>query len=155
MVSVDRDAPVLCIHELEINASPDQVWAVFIDVAGWVDWMEPITAARLDGPLASGSIIHWSVAGVDMSVSEIDIPSKIAEVEPGRRLAWTGDAGGLTGTHVWDFEPSGTGTRLTNSESIFGAEDPAQVTKELGVFLQLWNARLKATVEQRYGGADS
>ena len=155
MVSVDRDAPVLCVLEIEIGASPDQVWAIFTDIAGWVDWMEPITSARLEGPLAPGSIIHWSVAGTDFSAAGMEIPSKLVDVEPGRRLAWQGAVAGLTGTHVWEFEPSSTGTRLTNSESIFGAEDSAKDTIELESFLRYWNARLKATVEQRYGGGDS
>lgn len=155
MVSIDRSAPVVCVLEIEIGASPDQVWAILTNVAGWVDWMEPITSARLEGPLAPGSIIHWSVAGVDISVAEKDIPSKLVDVEPGRRLAWQGAAAGLTGTHVWEFEPSSTGTKLTNSESIFGAEDPAKDTIELETFLRHWNAQLKATVEQCYGGGDS
>ena len=42
--------------EIEINASPDRVWAVLVDVERWPEWMASYTSVDLlrEGPLTIG-----------------------------------------------------------------------------------------------------
>ena len=40
---VDRSAPVLANHEVEIRAPLDTVWQLHIDVNDWPRWQEAIT----------------------------------------------------------------------------------------------------------------
>jgi hypothetical protein len=44
---IDRDAPVIARHEIDINAPLDTVWRLQTDVNGWPGWQTKATAARL------------------------------------------------------------------------------------------------------------
>ena len=42
-IDVDRSAPVLAHHEVEIRAPLEKVWQLHIDVNSWPSWQEAIT----------------------------------------------------------------------------------------------------------------
>jgi uncharacterized membrane protein len=52
---IDRDAPVIARHEIDINAPLETIWRLQTNVNGWPAWQTDITAARLDGPFQPGS----------------------------------------------------------------------------------------------------
>lgn len=143
-LELDPKAPVQCDVRVEIAAMPEQVWAVHTDVARWPEWMTMITAARLEGPLARGSVLHWSIAG-------LDIQSRLADVQPKRRLAWRGgDGGEQIGIHIWEFVRSGASTIVANRESICGVANPERHQELLHEAMTFWNTALKARVESLY-----
>jgi hypothetical protein len=97
--------------------------------------MSEISTARLDGPLAPGSIIAWTPY-------ETQVESRIVLLENERRLIWNGTAGAV---HIWELTPTANGTLLRNSESIeswqaadAGRDGSAVLTQALNT----WNARL-------------
>ena len=57
---VDRGAPVVAHHEVDIDASLDTVWGVHVDVNGWPDWHTDIAAAHLEGVLERGVSFYWT-----------------------------------------------------------------------------------------------
>ena len=142
ILAIDRKAPVQCELDISIDASPKKVWAVLSKVSDWHNWMDMISASRLEGELTPGSIVYWSSAGMD-------IRSRLAEVNAGRRLAWQGTDGAHVGIHIWDLKPQGNGTLLRNSESIHGAENPADHQEKLIAALTYWNQALKTKVESQ------
>ncbi len=70
--------------KVEINATPESVWAVLIELEHWADWTPSITSIeRLDGgPLGVGSRVR---------VLQPKLPPAVWTVtvwEPGSRFAW-------------------------------------------------------------------
>jgi hypothetical protein len=66
--------------DVEIDASPDEVWAVLADVERWPEWNASFESAQRvdDGPLAMGSAVSLKQTGG----KERDWT--VARVEPGR-----------------------------------------------------------------------
>ena len=61
--SVDRNAPVLAHHEIDISAPVSRVWGLHLDVSAWPAWQSDITAAQLDGAFAPGGSFTWTSFG--------------------------------------------------------------------------------------------
>jgi hypothetical protein len=57
---IDRDAPVIAHHEIDINAPLDTVWNLRTDVDAWPAWNLEVTAAKLDGAFAPGNSFTWT-----------------------------------------------------------------------------------------------
>lgn len=95
-MEINWNAPIRSCHEIKINAPLETVWRVHTQINRWPDWNPDITKANLTGPIAVGTVFHWETAGMA-------IPSTIGEVVPLRKLAWSGETGGILGVHVWDF----------------------------------------------------
>lgn len=95
-MEINSNALIRSCHEITINAPLETVWRVHTQNNRWPDWNPDITKANLTGPIAVGTVFHWETAGMA-------IPSTIGEVVPLRKLAWSGETGGILGVHVWDF----------------------------------------------------
>ena len=54
-----------------VPASPDAVWAVLSDVAGWSGWNDGVESIELDGPVAVGTRSVMTPPGEDPITSEI------------------------------------------------------------------------------------
>jgi hypothetical protein len=80
-------------------------------------------------------------------------PSTIAEVEPQRRIGWTGRAPlGIRAVHTWSFEADGDGTRVRTEESLDGLMTrllAGLMRRVLDRALQRGVAALKAEAERR------
>ena len=118
---VDKSAPVLAHHEVEIQAPLDVVWQLHIDVNNWPSWQEAITEAHIDGPFEPGSSFDWSSYG-------FGVTSQIYDVSDRSRTLWGGTAGGITGVHEWLFAETEGGVRVTTNESFAGDPVSADVT---------------------------
>jgi uncharacterized protein YndB with AHSA1/START domain len=66
-------------YNVETTASPEAVWRLWADVAGWPTWNRDIETIEIDGPFAAGSTIFMKPYGED------PVELRIAEaVEPER-----------------------------------------------------------------------
>src|SRR5919199_816189 len=64
-------------HTIETHATPERIWRLWADVAGWPDWNADVEQIALDGPFASGSTIVMTPIGAE------PVELRIAEaVEP-------------------------------------------------------------------------
>ena len=91
------------------DASPEQVWALFVDVERWPEMTKSISAARRvdEGPLRVGS---------EAIIQQPRLPKaswRVTELESGRSFTWETSALGITtvGGHIVDAE--GQGSRIT------------------------------------------
>lgn len=141
---VDRSAPVLAHHEVEIRAPLDAVWQLHIDVNDWSSWQEAITEAHIDGPFEPGNSFDWSSYG-------FDVTSQIYEVSDRSRTLWGGTAEGITGIHEWLFGETDGGVRVTTTESFAGDPVSADVAGMQG---QL-DASLVASLDYLRSAAES
>jgi uncharacterized protein YndB with AHSA1/START domain len=112
-VKINREAPLVARKDIYIEAMPEVVWRTHADIDNWHRWHPGIAMARLEGPLATGTIFRWKSGG-------LAITSTIRTVVPGEEIGWTGRALGTRARHLWQLEEHSGGTMLTTEESMEG-----------------------------------
>jgi uncharacterized membrane protein len=112
-MNVDRNAPLVARGEIVIDAPLEVVWNLQTDFQAWPEWQANISWVTMDGNLAPGTIFRWKASG-------IKIVSTLQEVEPMRRISWTGVSPGMQAIHIWNFEPGDGGVRVVTEESLSG-----------------------------------
>lgn len=50
-------------HDIEADARPSAIWALFSDVAGWKTWNPGVEASELEGPFETGSWFTMTPTG--------------------------------------------------------------------------------------------
>lgn len=106
--------------EIEIDASPDAVWAVLADFPAYGDWNPFIPSIR--GKLKKGAKLEveiWPPEGKPMTFKP-----KVVAVEPGRELRWKGQffvKGLFDGEHFFLLTEVAPGrTRVAHGEDFSG-----------------------------------
>lgn len=114
-MDIDEKAALKAQATIEIASAPEKVWAALSVIDRWPEWQPGVSTARLEGALAVGSVFRWKAKG-------LGIVSTIRELEPGKRIAWTGISLGMRAVHAWSLETmaAGAGTRVTTRESMSG-----------------------------------
>ena len=110
MVEINRSAPATASGKLDIAASREVVWDVISDIEAWPAWNPDVKTARLEGPLAVGSVFRWRAGGASLT-------STLGVVDPPRELSWSGRTRGIRAIHVFRFDPSDGGTLARSEES--------------------------------------
>jgi hypothetical protein len=143
--AVDRSAPVIAHHEVDIQAPLDTVWRLPTDINAWPTWQTDITAAHLDGVLESGASFDWTSYG-------LSVTSTVYALAERARVLWGGTANGITGVHEWLFSETPAGVHVTTNESFAGEPvmaDAAGMQSLLDASLVSWLGHLKAAAESR------
>ena len=52
-------------QSIETTASPEAIWRLWSDVAGWTEWNADIEHIEISGPFAAGSTISMTPVGQD------------------------------------------------------------------------------------------
>jgi len=99
------------------TATPEALWRLFEDVAGWTDWNAGIERVALNGPFAAGTTFDMKAPGMD------EFRSTLRDVRPNAGFV---DETVLEGTrflvsHDLQRLPSG-GTRVTYAITVEGPE---------------------------------
>ena len=140
---VDRAAPVIAVHEIDIGAALDTVWRLHTDVNAWPTWQTDITAAHIDGALESGVAFDWTSYGFSVRSTVYDLTER-------SRVLWGGTSSGITGVHEWLFIETPGGVHVTTTES-FGGEpveaDVPGMQTVLDASLVAWLNHLKIAAE--------
>ncbi len=147
-MDINRDAPVQAVAEVHVEAPPDLVWSVQSDFARWPEWNPDVRDVQVLGPLAQGTVFKWNAGGMR-------IVSELGEVDPPRRLAWTGRTLGLRAVHPWTFDESVEETRVRTEESFEGwlvRLFPGPLKRTLRSSLEKGLAALVAECERRAEG---
>lgn len=113
-MDIHRDAPVVASYETFVDAPRSVVWTLQSDLETWPAWNPDVSSLQLNGPRAPGTEFRWKSGG-------LPIRSILQEVEPERRIGWTGRAPlGIRAVHTWSFEPENGGTLVRTEESFDG-----------------------------------
>jgi hypothetical protein len=110
---INAQAPVVGMSEIEIAASPEEVWNVLTAFERWPSWNRDVKSMAVEGPVNPGTVFRWK-AGPGT------ITSTIQRVEPPRLIAWTGKTLGISAIHVWHLEPRDGATQVRTEESYEG-----------------------------------
>lgn len=118
--------------DIDIDASPDMVWAVLADIESWPEWTDSMTAVTRidDGPLSVGSKARVEQPKLRTAVWEV------TELDAPRSFTWvTRSPGVLTaGGHL--LRPSAhDGTTVTLSTTMTGILAPL-VRRVLGARIE-------------------
>ncbi|MEV6287004.1 SRPBCC domain-containing protein [Kribbella sp. NPDC051770] len=116
--------PTVLHTEVEIDASPDQVWKALTDRANYPAWNPFIVSST--GDLTVGATITNVLR--DTNGQETTFTPELLAVEPGRELRWIGKIGfgGIfDGEHTFRIEalPGGR-SKLVQEETFRGAAVP-------------------------------
>ena len=140
---IDKNAPLFSRDEILIDAPLSTVWGLHTDISSWSEWLPDIDSSTIEEPLAVGTIFHWQTFG-------LSIESTIREIEPPRRIVWSGPAQGITAIHVWTMTPSENGVRVHTEESWDGdpvRAQPEEMQQALDGSLRAWLQNLKQKAE--------
>ncbi|HEY7388678.1 MAG TPA: SRPBCC family protein [Bryobacteraceae bacterium] len=112
-MDVNRKAPAIASAEGFIRAPLDLVWSVQTNIGEWGRWNPDVQSVAVKGPVQPGTEFRWKSGGRS-------IVSKIQELEPGRRIVWTGRSFGIRAIHVWTFAEREGGVWVQTEESFEG-----------------------------------
>ncbi|MFI5707989.1 SRPBCC family protein [Kribbella sp. NPDC051620] len=114
--------------EIEIDATPDEVWKVLADRAAYPDWNPFIISST--GDLKTGATITNVLK--DTNGDETTFTPELLTVTPGKELRWIGKIppGGIfNGEHSFRIDPLPNGrSRLTQEERFNGIAVPFTVS---------------------------
>ena len=112
-MDINRNAPAIASAEALVRATLDVVWSVQTNFSEWSRWNPEVAYVDMEGPLAPGTEFRWKAGGAA-------IISELQEVEPRRRIVWTGKILGIRAVHVWIFEERTDGVLVRTEESFDG-----------------------------------
>ena len=112
-VLVNLDAPAIATVDALIEAPIETVWNILSDFQNWPTWNKSVLKMQVDGPVKTGTSFEWLA-------DSWKIASRLEEVDPPKRIAWSGTTLGIRSMHVWDLAEEGQGTRVHTVESFEG-----------------------------------
>jgi uncharacterized protein YndB with AHSA1/START domain len=142
-MDIDENAPVITRDEILIDAPLSTVWDLHTDISSWSQWLPDIDSSTIEGALEVGTVFHWQTFGLSRE-------STILEIEPPRRIVWSGPAQGIMAVHLWTMTPSENGVLVHTEESWDGEPvraQPEEMQRVLEDSLRGWLQNLKHKAE--------
>ena len=112
-MDINQKAPVLANAEIIVDAPVHVVWDVLSDIRNWMEWNPSVSMVSMYGEFEPLTEFHWKADGVT-------IVSTLREIEPRKRLLWTGRTPGIRATHLWLLEEMDERTRVKTEETFEG-----------------------------------
>ena len=102
---------------VSINAAPERVWAVMMDIERWPEWTESMKSVeRLD----SGEFGVGSKAKLKIRRSPNANVWTVTELTPNRSFTWETNSGGVNAVATHVIEPDGNGSKVTLAVDLSG-----------------------------------
>ena len=134
---------------IEIGASPAEVWAVLTDLSRYQEWNPLFVDAA--GNVAAGQRV--TLRGKHPANGRLmTVKPTITAVRPGTELRWTASLPGIiSGEHAFLLTPTGTGTRVVQTETFRGllSRFPGKTLANAEASFQALNQALKLRAEAR------
>jgi hypothetical protein len=113
-----------------IQATPEAVWAILTESAGYGRWNSEIS--RVDGRIALGEKIKAHVVLHGGKVQPVTV--RVTELEPGRQMVWTGGMplGLFTGRRTFSIRPCEGGATEFTMQVHFSGLLSSLIAKSLG-----------------------
>lgn len=144
-MEVNNRAPVVATSETVVDAEPETIWAVLVDVDRWPSWNSAVKRAHMKGPLAEGTSFRWKA-------SSLTISSVFREVKPPRTLGWSGQTLRIPALHEFTIDPGPHGTVVRSTESwegLLASLFPRTMKRKLQRSLETGLECLKTEAERR------
>ena len=105
--------------EIDIDATPEDVWHVLTDLDGWADW-NPFITSSIGTPEVGETLVNRMEPPGGKAVT---FKPQVTVVEGAKTFEWLGKlgfSGVFDGRHRFEIETSPTGTRFVQSETLDG-----------------------------------
>jgi len=105
--------------QVQIAASPQEVWAVLSDFEAYENWNPFLTLIAGKMTVGEALRVHFT----SQAFGDMDLYPTVLIVEPGEEFRWKGILlvpGLFDGEHFFKLEPHKGGTRLVHGESFSG-----------------------------------
>jgi uncharacterized protein YndB with AHSA1/START domain len=103
-----------CGIETTIRASPDRIWALLTDAAGFPRWNSTVTG--IEGKIAEGEKLKLTVPTAPGRVFK----PKVSNVQPGRSMIWSdGMAPMFKGVRTFTLTPNADGSTAFSMRETF------------------------------------
>lgn len=107
--------PLPISASVDIDATPDDVWAVVSDVARMPEWSPELRRLFVVG--SKQPRLGMNLVGINRrKYVAWPTTSKVTRFEPGRAVAWKTRESGAT--WIYELEPTASGTRLTGRREL-------------------------------------
>lgn len=92
--AVPEGPDVIIERRVVIDAPPERVYEILVDIQRWPDWDPGVTRTEpyAGRPLERGDRFYMNPGGYDTV-------AQVLEAEPGRLIRWRGEGGGIVGVH--------------------------------------------------------
>jgi len=103
-------------NELEMDATPEAVWAWLVRAKLWPTWYANSEKVEVEGggpDLGPGVSFRWKTFGVSLH-------SRVEEFVPQERMAWSARGMGIDAYHAWLIVPTPAGCHVTTEETQLG-----------------------------------
>lgn len=101
-------------NEIEINARPEKVWTILIDVLKWPKWYKGAKDVVLMNPndtfLTSSTVFSWETMGLNFVTT-------IKKFEPYNHLEWESENNNITTYQAWLIIPTKNGCKVITDET--------------------------------------
>jgi hypothetical protein len=112
-----KEADFYVHNQIEINASPEVVWDLLINVGDWNSWYNGIQNIKFEGQeeqiLRLGSKVFWNSMGQSLN-------NTIIQYGPNKALTWQFNESKIQGCHAWIILPTDNGCLVITDESQTG-----------------------------------
>lgn len=139
--------------QIEINATPEQVWSVLTDWDNLKDWSSTFMGISVSKPVIGEVFISYFKNPI--SGGRIELKHICTDYLEGVKFGWSGDIiGKITDHHVYSVEPTHVGTTLFKQED--GLHGPHSkffnflAEHKMTAMYNRFNKELKARVESLY-----
>lgn len=131
-----------------IHASPDRIWALLTDAAGFPRWNSTVTS--IEGEIAEGRTLKLKVPTARDRVFK----PKVSNVEPGRSMIWSdGMAPMFKGVRTFTLTPNGDGSTEFSMEEAFSGLMLPMIRGSLPDFVPVFETYAEDLKRAAEGGA--
>ncbi len=101
---------------IDINATPEAVWAVMAEIERWPEWTPSILSVK---PVGDSQLVPGAQARVHAKGTP-ESTYTVTEVSPNRSFTWTTSVRGAKTVAGHVISPAGNGSRVTLSVEVGG-----------------------------------
>jgi hypothetical protein len=139
--------------EIEINATPEQVWNVFTDWERLKEWSSTFIGISVSKPVKGEIFVSYFKN--PLTGGNIELKHRCTDYVDGVKFGWSGDIIGKTKDHhVYSLEPTQNGTTIFKQED--GLHGPYSkffnflAEHKMTALYKKFNRELKMRVESLY-----